>query len=141
MTYQIIYSSRATAPMSVDDLERILVDARAGNEKRNVTGALVYVDGVFLQVIEGDKEILLGLMRSIGDDSRHSSVKIFHQAEIERPMFANWRMAFVSATPGQMAIWAGLHGTASIESILDGIHNAPDGGSRMAETILRALAP
>ena len=141
MTYQLIYSSQATAPMSVNDLEKILVDARAGNEKRNITGALVYVDGVFLQVLEGERDTVLSLMRSIGDDSRHSSVKIFHQAEVDRPTFGSWRMAYLSATPEQMAIWAGLDGTASIESILNDIHREPHHGSQIVETIFRALAP
>ena len=65
MTYQLIYSSQATVPMSVAELEEILVDARAGNEKRNITGALVYIDGIFLQVLEGERETVLSLMRSI----------------------------------------------------------------------------
>ena len=55
MPHQIMYSSQATKPMTVTGLEEILADARAGNEARNVTGALVYVDGVFFQIIEGDK--------------------------------------------------------------------------------------
>ncbi len=141
MTYQLIYSSQATAPMSVNDLEEILVDARAGNEKRNVTGALVYVDGVFVQVLEGEKATVLSLMRSIGKDSRHTSVKVFHEGEIDSPMFGSWRMAYLSATPEQMAVWAGLDGTAPIESILKDIHREPGHAAQVAETILRALAP
>ena len=39
MTYRMIYSSRANWVMSVSDLEAILLDARTGNEARNVTGA------------------------------------------------------------------------------------------------------
>jgi Sensors of blue-light using FAD len=41
MPFQIMYSSQATEPMTATDLEKILTDARAGNEARNVTGALV----------------------------------------------------------------------------------------------------
>jgi hypothetical protein len=141
VTYQVIYSSQATAAMSVDDLEEILVDAREGNERRNITGALIYVDGVFLQVLEGDKQTVLSLMRSIGDDSRHSSVKVFYEAEVETPMFGRWSMAYLSAMPEQMAAWAGLEGTDSIESIVSHIHREPHRASEVAETILRALAP
>ena len=104
MTYQLIYSSQATVPMSVAELEEILVDARAGNEKRNITGALVYIDGIFLQVLEGERETVLSLMRSIEKDTRHHSVKVFHQAEVDRPTFGNWRMAYLGATPEQMAV-------------------------------------
>ena len=41
MPYQIMYSSQATEPMTVTDLEKILTDARAGNQARGVTGAPV----------------------------------------------------------------------------------------------------
>jgi hypothetical protein len=141
MTYQVIYSSQATRPLSLEELEEILVDARAGNEARHITGALVYVDGVFVQILEGEKDAVLGLMRSIGGDTRHASVKVFHEAEVESPTFGSWRMAFLSATPEQMAVWAGLEGTASIESILDELHRQPHRASRVPETLLRALAP
>lgn len=140
MTYQLIYSSQATAEMSVNDLEQILADARAGNEKHNITGVLVYIDGVFLQVLEGDKETVLSLMRSIANDSRHSLVKVFHEAEVDRPTLGSWRMAYISATPELMAVWAGLDGTASIESILDEIQREPHRASLVVETILRAIS-
>jgi len=54
MPYQIMYSSQATKPMTMTGLEAILADARAGNQARNVTGVLVYVDGVFFQIIGRD---------------------------------------------------------------------------------------
>ena len=141
MTYQIIYSSQATAAMSLADLEQILVDARTGNERRNVTGVLVYVDGVFLQILEGEKETLRSLMRSIASDSRHTAVKVFHEVEVDGPTFKNWRMAYLSTSPQQMAVWAGLEGTASIDSVLRDMHREPQLASRVAENLLRALAP
>lgn len=140
MIHQIIYSSQANRPMSVSDLEEILVDAREGNEAHNVTGALIYVDGVFLQILEGDKETLLRLMRSIAADARHSSVTLFHEVEAERRLFSNWRMAYVGAQPEQVAAWAGLEGTASIDAILQGIQREPRRTSRVIEHILRSLA-
>lgn len=140
MTYQMVYSSQATAPMSLSDLEAILVDARAGNEKRNVTGALIYIEGVFLQILEGDKQALLGLMRSIAADTRHTSVTVFHEAEVDRPMFSSWRMAYVGASPEQMAEWTGLEGTATIEGILQGMRRDPAKAGKFVEGMLKTLA-
>jgi hypothetical protein len=140
MIHQMIYSSQASAPMSISDLEEILVDARSGNEARNVTGALVYVDGVFLQILEGEKETLRRLMRSIAADTRHFSVTVFYEAEVERPMFSNWRMAYVGAQQDQVAAWAGLEGTATIEAILQGMQREPQRTSRVIENILKTLS-
>ena len=39
------------------DLELILADAREGNAARAVTGVLVYSDGVFLQILEGEEAV------------------------------------------------------------------------------------
>lgn len=140
MTYQIIYSSEATAAMSVSDLERILADARSGNAARGVTGALVYVEGVFLQILEGKEATVRELMRHIAADSRHGAVKVFHEAEVDEPLFGNWRMAFLSATPEQMATWAGLDGAASVEVLLEEVRRSPQRVAQVVANLLKALA-
>jgi hypothetical protein len=127
--------------MTATGLEEILLDARAGNNARDITGILVYVDGVFLQIIEGDREAVLHLMTSLGKDSRHNSIKIIHEAEIEERTFASWRMAYLDATPEQMAAWAGLSGTATIESILEDLSHSTHRAARVPGNLLKALAP
>ena len=127
--------------MTATGLEAILLDARAGNNARDITGVLVYVDGVFLQIIEGDRQAVLRLMTSLGKDSRHNSIKIIHEAGIEERTFASWRMAFLDATPEQMAAWAGLAGTATIESILDDLSHSTHRAARVPGNLLKALAP
>ena len=139
MPYQLIYSSEATQPMTATDLEKILVDARVGNETRNVTGVLIYVDGVFFQILEGDKDVVVALMKSIAQDSRHRSVKIFSENETNERAFGSWRMAYVNATPDQMSIWAGLPGTTTIESVLEGVEHHPQRVAQIARGILKAL--
>jgi hypothetical protein len=140
MPYQIMYSSQATEPMTVTGLEAILTDARTGNEARNVTGALVYVDGVFFQIIEGDKDVVHNLMASIASDSRHHSVKIFYEAEVDVRAFESWRMAYLRATAEQMSKWAGLPGTATVEELLTDINRGPNRVPRILVSILNALA-
>jgi hypothetical protein len=139
MPYQIMYSSQATEPMTVTGLEAILTDARTGNEARNVTGALVYVDGVFFQIIEGDKDVVHNLMASIASDSRHHSVKIFYEAEVDVRAFESWRMAYLRATAEQMSKWAGLPGTATVEELLMDINRGPHRVPRILVNILNAL--
>jgi hypothetical protein len=139
MPYQIVYSSQAIQPMRATDLEKILMDARVGNETRNVTGVLIYVDGVFFQILEGDKDVVVALMKSIAQDSRHSSVKIISESDASERAFGSWRMAYLNATPDQMSIWAGLPGTITIESILEGVEHHPQGIAQIAKGILEAL--
>lgn len=140
MPYQLIYSSQATRAMSVEELEEILEDARAGNERRDITGVLVYVDGVFLQIIEGDRDEVLGLINSIRADSRHGTVTVFHEAEIWERTFANWRMAYLSASPAQLATWAGLPGATTLEAVLRDLAAGPERAAKVAANLLQALA-
>ncbi len=140
MPYQIMYSSQATAPMTVQGLEQILADARAGNQARDVTGALVYVDGVFFQILEGEEAVVRKLMASIAADSRHHAVKVFYEAEVDARAFGSWSMAYLSPTPGQMSSWAGLPGTASIENLLADVTRDPGRAPRLLVSVLEALA-
>jgi hypothetical protein len=140
MPYQIMYSSQATKPMTVAGLEAILEDARTGNEAHDVTGALVYVDGVFFQIIEGDKDVVRKLMASIASDARHHSVKVFHEAEVDARAFESWRMAYLSATAEQLSQWAGLPGTVTLKELVADINRSPQRVPRILVSILNSLA-
>ncbi len=140
MPHQVIYSSKAVQPMSARQLEEILEDARAGNEARNVTGALVYADGVFLQVLEGEREVVQSLIESIRSDSRHESMKVFHQREVARRAFDDWRMAYLGSSSAQMSRWADLPGTQSIDQLLERVQTDPDMMPRILIRIVEAIA-
>ena len=51
---QVAYVSRAVQPMSSEDLLRLLQQCRANNSELGITGMLVYGNGTFLQVLEGE---------------------------------------------------------------------------------------
>ena len=140
MPYHLIYSSRAARPLTVAQLEEILVDAREGNERRDITGALVYIDGVFLQVLEGDKKTVSRLMSNIAADSRHTDVRVFHQGEVDHRVFGTWRMAYVDGTPAQLSTWAGLEGTTTVDAILAELGRDSTRASSVARGILGAIA-
>ncbi len=139
MPYQIMYSSQATEPMTITGLENILADARAGNQARNVTGALVYVDGVFFQLLEGERDVVRKLMSSIASDTRHHSVKAFYEAEVSVRAFESWHMAYLAPTAQQMSTWAGLPATATVEELLADVNRDPDRVPRILTNVLNAL--
>jgi len=140
MPYQIMYSSQATESMAANGLEQILADARTGNEARGITGALVYVDGVFFQILEGEKDVVRNLMASIAHDSRHHSVKVFYEAEVETRVFHSWSMAYLNPTAEQMSAWAGLRGTDTIDELLADVHRDPHRVPKILVSVLKALA-
>jgi hypothetical protein len=108
VTYQIIYSSEAATPMQTDDLQELLDRSRRNNAARGITGALIYAEGSFLQILEGDQGQLQDLMTKIRRDVRHESVSVLRESEVPTAIFGSWKMAYVSATPKQVAEWTGV---------------------------------
>jgi Sensors of blue-light using FAD len=94
--------------MQTDDLQELLDHSRRNNAANGITGALIYSEGMFLQIIEGDKVQLQDLMTKIRRDVRHESVFVLRESEIPKAMFSSWKMAYVSATKKQVAKWVGV---------------------------------
>ena len=70
----IVYLSTATKPMTNAEIEDLLVSARKFNATQNVTGILFYVDGNFVQYIEGTKDALRKVYQRITGNSIHKGI-------------------------------------------------------------------
>ena len=90
--YRMFYVSKATRKMSRGELEDLMLGARMRNEKRGVSGLLVYDAGNFAQVLEGPREVVEKLFWKIEKDPRHSHAAVLSQWPIERRDFAGWAM-------------------------------------------------
>ena len=95
---QLIYTSIATGPFSKDQLDTLLVKARAHNHSLNISGMLVYDDGFFIQVLEGPEKEVEELFNVIGKDRRHNTVRLLLRHQIEAKEFEDWSMGFVDTT-------------------------------------------
>jgi hypothetical protein len=124
--YQLVYSSKATNKMMLPHLIGILRKARINNNLSDVTGLLVFVDGMFLQVLEGEEDRVNNLMEIISEDSRHKDIKVIRGANVERRTFSNWEMAYTSPSAKILAMWSGLKNTRTVEEILTNLRNNPD---------------
>ena len=139
MTYQIIYSSESSTPMQLEELEDILEHARSNNYSKGITGALVYVDGVFLQILEGERARVQELMERISNDVRHEAVTVLKAGEVESAAFSDWKMAYVSATAEQIAKWAGFGETVALPTLLDDMRQDPQMATQVAQSVLAIL--
>lgn len=105
---QLIYASAATVHFSEDDLVELLRIARVNNSKVGVTGMLVYQDGAFLQILEGEEEAVRQVYEKIEGDARHNNVKLLLRSEIEERSFGEWQMGFFDATGEQLECFPGF---------------------------------
>jgi uncharacterized membrane protein (DUF373 family) len=91
---QLSYISTATRPMTTDDLTDILRVARAGNADKGITGMLLYSNGTFVQVLEGEEDDLNALLEVIKRDSRHTALHVLEKKLIARREYPDWTMGF-----------------------------------------------
>ncbi len=93
--FQLIYRSRANAYFSDDDLISLLRQCRTKNIENNVTGLLLYGYGNFIQLLEGDENVVLDLYQNrIATDPRHHNLSVLHRTTSTERTFKNWSMAF-----------------------------------------------
>ena len=99
--HQLVYVSAASWAMSNDDLNGILDASRRNNGRDGVTGMLLYIDGGFLQVLEGPKAAVERIFAHIRRDSRHNALRVLIEQETDERQFGGWSMGFERLEPGQ----------------------------------------
>jgi hypothetical protein len=98
--FHLIYASRARQKFSELDLKTLLTRSRSNNGRLDVTGMLMYHDGAFLQVLEGDELSVRGVFKRIERDGRHAQVTILRNQTsfVERRIFGDWSMGFANTS-------------------------------------------
>jgi hypothetical protein len=97
--YYIIYSSYATQPFDDERLKDLLIQSRDKNSSIGITGMLFYFDDKFIQLIEGEEQVVKELSDKIAKDNRHEYFVILKEGEIVDRYFADWSMGFKSIDP------------------------------------------
>jgi hypothetical protein len=136
--HSLAYFSRNAITGTADDMQtaiaEILASARRNNARHGVTGALLFSDGCFAQVLEGAREDVEAVFETIQCDPRHCDVTIMHLHSVEERSFGEWSMAFggidgVSVDPrinadgmgpveGILALQAGANLLAALRSVV-----------------------
>jgi hypothetical protein len=140
MPFRLIYSSEAAPGLAAAELEKMLDESRIRNRVYGITGVLLFVEGAFLQILEGEREDVLGLMERIERDPRHSGVKVFYEQEVDERAFASWSMAYLSPSGKEVSRWAELEGTTTIGNVLSSLESEPGRLPGMVVNILKAIA-
>lgn len=99
MLYRLVYISKASKDLDDRELAEILSVSRERNSRKEITGLLLFVDGGFLQVLEGEKNQVEKLYEHIGLDSRHFTVKRLQSGETGERLFGDWSMAYSPISP------------------------------------------
>jgi hypothetical protein len=121
--HRIFYLSRSLA--SPTDLEAIVAGARQANQRRGVTGALLYSGEHFAQLIEGEPEAIAATFADIERDRRHEGLLRLIDGSADKRRFGAWHMAYIDA-PGA-------------DELLSQLLGGPTVGAARAEQLLELL--
>lgn len=94
--HELFYCSMATREMQDADILDLLEVSREKNSRLEVTGLLVYQKRTreFMQILEGEKQVIFDLLETIKADKRHQSLKLIYEGEVPERSFKDWTMGF-----------------------------------------------
>ena len=105
--YQVVYLSAATVRFTKAELLALLEQSRQKNASRGISGLLLYHDGDFMQLLEGEEAQVRALYVRIERDERHKGCILLIAGPVAERTFPDWSMGFrelsspeVKAMPG-----------------------------------------
>ena len=96
MLERITYVSRAAAGLSREDLHGIIRAAHGFNRAAGITGALVYLDGWFAQLLEGGSAAVDRCLERLSRDPRHGRISRLSRERGFSRLFPDQAMALRS---------------------------------------------
>lgn len=93
--YQLIYKSDASSSLDVKHLNEFKLKTQESNQRKEVTGLLLFDGMHFLQVLEGKKTQISRLYESIREDPRHGNVTLLLMEPIPAREFDAWSMQII----------------------------------------------
>lgn len=100
--YYLVYSSHAKVPFQEKTLEQLLFQCQRNNSNKGVTGLLLYTDQKFVQVIEGEKNVIQNTYQKIQEDTRHENVEVLIEGPIKERNYPQWNMGYKSLLPEEV---------------------------------------
>ena len=91
---ELTYVSEPAQNMSFLGLMRLLYHSYSNNKALGITGALIYENNQFGQVIEGFEKDIEALWQKILKDARHKNVRLIEAKPISERSFSKWTMVF-----------------------------------------------
>lgn len=138
---RLIYTSRARPDLSSAEINDILSIARRKNAKDSVTGMLIFAEGHFLQVLEGEADKVDACFERVRRDPRHDTVQVLSRAPAQSRAFSKWLMGYDN--PHDLGLLARQH-VLSIEDVqarLDSVADvdAPEGKKALIREMAQFL--
>ena len=91
---ELTYVSEPAQEMSFLGLMRLLYHSYLRNTSMGITGALIFENNRFGQVIEGPRAQIEDLWEKIQRDTRHKNIHLIDSRPVDQRSFSKWTMVF-----------------------------------------------
>lgn len=136
--YFQVYASSATNLFSELDLQALLRQCRENNTALGITGMLLYKDGNFMQVLEGDETVIRQLLARIRTDPRHAGMMTLLEGSAPRE-FPDWSMGFQDLQSAESRAIPGYHEFMNIPLNDASFSGNPSAARRLLLTFRRVV--
>lgn len=93
---RITYISKIVGNINEEEIDELARKSSENNQKRNISGVLIYIRGLFFQILEGDDDQVEQIYQKILSDERHKDVMCLKtEYDIER-LFPDWAMKSIN---------------------------------------------
>ena len=100
--YRLMYMSQIVLPSEdgayAAAIDELLRWSRDWNKDHAITGALLFSDGHFAQILEGPAPVVKALVGNIICDTRHRDLRLLECGSVPTRLFGNWSMAYTDGT-------------------------------------------
>lgn len=92
MLSQLVYVSVRKSNCTEGEIQKILESCKKNNGELDITGVLLYSNTHFVQYLEGQYKMIIGLYDKIKEDNRHKNVVMITSGPIKDRSFPSWQM-------------------------------------------------
>jgi blue light- and temperature-responsive anti-repressor len=97
--FRLVYASTSLLSekphLASEQIEQILIVSRRNNEAAEITGALLFSDTNFSQVLEGPRREVERLYETLHRDPRHKDLLLLLSEPLGARQFPDWSMAYI----------------------------------------------
>lgn len=91
-----LYTSRLAPEAGIDQVSKIVKQARELNTIHGISGVLVFDGERFAQYIEGPSEAIGSLVDKLAKDPRHTNFQqLLLQRDLDKRMYEKWSMGYL----------------------------------------------
>ncbi|MBT0606697.1 BLUF domain-containing protein [Aequorivita echinoideorum] len=94
MLSTICYISNSVKLFPDEEIQALFDQTISNNNYYGITGILIYQEGTFIQVIEGENAIIDALFYKIERDERHNQITVILRHPIDERIFSNYKLGF-----------------------------------------------